>query len=77
MEELQPISWRVWAGKIEKEGRIGPWAALEERLGFVDIRVGPLRRLAPFAGAKGSVRPLAMKFLTALAGKTKRVCRLG
>ena len=47
MEELQPISWRVWAGKIEKEGKIGPWAALEERLGFVDIRVSSFRRLAP------------------------------
>ena len=45
MEELQPIAWRVWAGKVETEGngmgmrRGGPWAGLEERMGFVDIRV--------------------------------------
>lgn len=43
MEELQPIAWRVWAGKVEREGkkmgRPNPWAGLEERVGFVDIRV--------------------------------------
>ena len=43
MEDLQPISWRVWAGKVEREGkrmgRVNPWAGLEERVGFVDIRV--------------------------------------
>ena len=43
MEELQPIAWRVWAGRVEREGkrmgRVNPWAGLEERVGFVDIRV--------------------------------------
>ena len=41
-EELKPISWRVWAGKTEGEGGGGgPFQGLEDRLGFVDIRVGP------------------------------------
>lgn len=40
-EELKPISWRVWAGKVEREsGGGGPFQGLEDRLGFVDIRVG-------------------------------------
>lgn len=38
-EELKPITWRVWAGKAERESRGGgPFQALEERLGFMDIR---------------------------------------
>ncbi len=51
--ELRPIRWRVWAGKIEREGEKGfvdadgeiardfvgnPFRALESRPGFVDIR---------------------------------------
>jgi hypothetical protein len=51
--ELRPIQWRVWAGKIEKEGEKGfkngdgeldkdymgnPFRVLESRPGFVDIR---------------------------------------
>ena len=40
-EELKPINWRVWAGKVEREsGGGGPFQGLEDRLGFVDIRVG-------------------------------------
>ncbi|KEY64968.1 hypothetical protein S40285_08557 [Stachybotrys chlorohalonatus IBT 40285] len=50
---LRPIQWNVWAGKIEREGEAGfldggghvekdfrgnPFAALESRRGFVDIR---------------------------------------
>jgi hypothetical protein len=38
-EQLQPIEWRVWAGKVEKEMKGGPYMGLEERMGFVDIRV--------------------------------------
>ena len=38
-EELQPIEWRVWAGKVERERKEGPYLGLEERMGFVDIRV--------------------------------------
>lgn len=38
-EELKPISWRVWAGNMEREsGGGGPFQGLEDRLGFVDIR---------------------------------------
>ena len=51
-EELKPIRWRVWAGKLEKEKsaktqsvngdplgpRGNPYAALEQRQGFLDIR---------------------------------------
>lgn len=51
--ELRPIQWRVWAGKIEREGESGftnidgqvdrdyvgnPFKVLESRPGFVDIR---------------------------------------
>ncbi|THV71591.1 hypothetical protein D6D28_04322 [Aureobasidium pullulans] len=50
--ELKPIQWRVWAGKLEKEKtsktqsingdplgpRGNPYAALEQRQGFLDIR---------------------------------------
>ncbi|OTB01521.1 hypothetical protein M426DRAFT_323407 [Hypoxylon sp. CI-4A] len=50
---LRPIQWRVWAGKIEREGEAGflnnsgevekdyvgnPFRLLESRPGFVDIR---------------------------------------
>ena len=39
-EELKPITWRVWAGKVERESRGGgPYQGLEERVGFVDIWV--------------------------------------
>lgn len=38
-EQLKPISWRVWAGQVEKEsGGGGPFQALEDRVGFMDIR---------------------------------------
>jgi hypothetical protein len=51
--DLRPIQWRVWAGKIEREGEQGfldsegvvakdyvgnPFRRLESRPGFVDIR---------------------------------------
>lgn len=40
-EDLKPITWRVWAGQVEREsGGGGPFQGLEDRLGFVDIRVG-------------------------------------
>ncbi|KAI1459398.1 magnesium transporter [Annulohypoxylon moriforme] len=50
---LRPIQWRVWAGKIEREGEAGflnssgeaekdyvgnPFRLLESRPGFIDIR---------------------------------------
>ncbi|KAL0936642.1 transmembrane protein 32 [Colletotrichum truncatum] len=50
---LRPIQWRVWAGKIEREGELGfhngsgevekdymgnPFRIFESRPGFVDIR---------------------------------------
>lgn len=53
--ELRPIHWRVWAGKIEREGEKGfmngddevekdyvgnPFRLLESRPGFVDLRKG-------------------------------------
>jgi hypothetical protein len=37
-EPLKPVSWRVWAGKVEKEGAPNPFRGLEERPGFMDIR---------------------------------------
>jgi membrane magnesium transporter 1 len=47
--ELKPIQWNVWAGRLErskeareiKEVGVGggnPYAGLEERMGFLDIR---------------------------------------
>lgn len=51
--KLRPIQWRVWAGKVEREGEQGflkssgevekdfvgnPFRVLEKRPGFVDIR---------------------------------------
>lgn len=46
--DLKPISWRVWAGKVEREsGGGGPFQGLEDRMGFVDIRVGFLQTIAP------------------------------
>ena len=39
-EELKPITWRVWAGQVERDsGGGGPFQGLEDRLGFMDIRV--------------------------------------
>lgn len=39
-ERLRPISWSSWAGKIEREGGgANPFMGLEERAGFLDIRV--------------------------------------
>ncbi|KAI9759031.1 MAG: hypothetical protein M4579_002620 [Chaenotheca gracillima] len=49
---LRPINWRVWAGRIEREGvgldgepgkdgqaqGVNPFRALEERVGFWDVR---------------------------------------
>ncbi|KAI9849066.1 MAG: hypothetical protein M1838_000296 [Thelocarpon superellum] len=48
---LQPLRWRVWAGKIEREGGtedvvgasgpvpvVNPFASLEARVGFWDVR---------------------------------------
>ena len=50
---LRPVRWNVWAGKIEREGQAGfvdgagevekdyrgnPFAYMESRPGFVDIR---------------------------------------
>ena len=48
-QELKPIQWNVWAGRLErskearaiKEFGVGggnPYAALEDRPGFLDIR---------------------------------------
>lgn len=39
-EKLKPISWRDWAGQIERDGGArNPYLGLEERYGFWDIRV--------------------------------------
>ncbi|KAK5796550.1 hypothetical protein VI817_005835 [Penicillium citrinum] len=38
-EKLKPISWRDWAGQIERDGGArNPYLGLEERYGFWDIR---------------------------------------
>ena len=39
-EDLKPINWRVWASQVEEEsGGGGPYQGLDERIGFVNIRV--------------------------------------
>jgi hypothetical protein len=39
-EKLKPVSWRDWAGAIERDGGArNPFLSLEERYGFWDIRV--------------------------------------
>ena len=39
-DRLRPIKWSVWAGNIEREGGgANPYRGLEERAGFLDIRV--------------------------------------
>ncbi|KAF4767384.1 hypothetical protein HAV15_009573 [Penicillium sp. str.  len=38
-QKLKPISWREWAGEIERDGGArNPYLSLEERYGFWDIR---------------------------------------
>ncbi|KAF2486856.1 magnesium transporter [Neohortaea acidophila] len=60
---LMPIQWNVWAGRMErsKEARLvtevgvgggNPYAVLEERPGFVDIR-RQRREFAEWKGGKG------------------------
>lgn len=47
-EKLKPITWRDWAGEIERDGGArNPYLGLEERYGFWDIRVRKTPRL-PF-----------------------------
>lgn len=39
-EKLKPISWRDWAGEIERDGGArNPYMILEQRYGFWDVRV--------------------------------------
>ena len=84
-DELQPISWRVWAGKAERESRGGgPFQVLEERVGFVDIRVGSLcssRAIEAMARPGENLRNYLLKPIAnrnaSCAGKEKGVCGLG
>ena len=57
--ELKPIHWNVWAGRLERskearafkafgDGGGNPYAALEERPGFLDIR-GQRKQFAEWA----------------------------
>lgn len=39
-EKLKPITWRDWAGELERDGGArNPYLGLEERYGFWDIQV--------------------------------------
>ena len=45
-QKLKPISWREWAGEIERDGGArNPYLSLEERYGFWDIRVSLISTL--------------------------------
>ncbi|KAI5310452.1 hypothetical protein KEM55_006935 [Ascosphaera atra] len=38
-DKLEPISWNVWAGEIERKGGSdNPFRGYEDRLGFWDVR---------------------------------------
>ena len=55
-EQLKPISWKVWAGQIEREdGGRNPYRGLEERWGFLDIR-SKRREFAEWVKERGSVK---------------------
>jgi len=56
-EPLKPISWRVWAGQIEKEGKSlnHPYKGLEERSGFLDIRA-KRKEFTDWVKERGSVK---------------------
>lgn len=48
-EKLKPVSWRDWAGEIERDGGArNPYLSLEERYGFWDIRVSFWVVFGPF-----------------------------
>lgn len=48
-EKLKPVSWRDWAGEIERDGGArNPYMGLEERYGFWDIRVRILSFFSSF-----------------------------
>ncbi|RMD43245.1 hypothetical protein DV735_g1885, partial [Chaetothyriales sp. CBS 134920] len=55
-DPLKPISWSTWAGQIEREGGPSPFAALEERPGFVDIRA-KRKEFADWNGRVGQANP--------------------
>lgn len=48
-QELKPISWSVWSGQLERERGGGPYSYLEERLGFLDIRVSAIMIIDEYA----------------------------
>ncbi|KAF2722776.1 hypothetical protein K431DRAFT_265843 [Polychaeton citri CBS 116435] len=68
--QLKPIQWSTWAGKLERDtssrevkeaGQIAgnPYAALEERPGFLDVRgarKGFQAWVADVSGATGAVK---------------------
>jgi Flp pilus assembly protein CpaB len=57
-EKLKPISWRDWAGEIEREGGArNPYLSLEERHGFWDIRVRHDSSFSPVATVSSLVAP--------------------
>ena len=76
-EELQPIEWRVWAGKAEKEGRGGPYMGLEERMGFVDIRVCHSSQVWQRVRMHIAIQIVCFDLANACAGETERIRRLG
>jgi membrane magnesium transporter 1 len=54
-EPLRPISWNTWAGKIEREGAPNPFQALEDRVGFMDIRA-KRREFADWVRSQGELK---------------------
>jgi hypothetical protein len=41
--QLRPIAWHTWNGKQEREKGAGAFPFLEERVGFLDIRVSGIK----------------------------------
>lgn len=54
-EQLKPIAWNKWAGNIERQGGASnPYRGLEERSGFLDIRVRRTHSKVSNVGTKQS-----------------------
>ena len=84
-EELKPINWRVWAGKAEREsGGGGPYQGLEDRMGFVDIRVSTRSTPNPTLSLQRRTSTASIdcrrkddQLTVARIGKEERIRRLG
>ena len=83
-DKLKPISWRDWAGEIERDGGArNPYVGLEERYNFWDIRVSQLSRdIGSDATATATICWYTVYVerranLSVILGQAKGICGLG